>query len=75
MFQREFQDSFKDVLVKFKGFFFKEGVKFQGCLKNVSMKFCFVIILLLHRFHCSYPRRRRGCFLDKMFKYTIVICF
>ena len=29
--------------------------KFRGCFKNVSMKFCFVI-LLLHVSHRSYPK-------------------
>ena len=36
--------------------------KSQGCFKNVSMKFCFSI-LLLHGSHRSYPSRRRACLL------------
>ena len=34
--------------------------KFQGCFKNVSMKFFFVILFLLVS-HRSYPSRRRAC--------------
>ena len=34
--------------------------KIQGSFKNLSMKFCFAI-LLLHKSHCSYPSRRRAC--------------
>ena len=36
--------------------------KFQGCFKNVSMKFCFVIFLL-HGSHRSYPSRGRACLI------------
>ena len=34
--------------------------KFQGCFKNVLMKFCFVI-LMLHGSHFSYTSRGRVC--------------
>ena len=34
--------------------------KFQGCFKNVSMKFCFAI-LFSRVSHCSYPSRRKAC--------------
>ena len=33
------------------------GKKFQGYFKNISMKFCFAI-LLLHESHRSYPSSR-----------------
>ena len=70
---REFQGSFKDVFRKFQGGFkrvsrmFQENFKikeFPGYFKNVSMVFCFAI-LLLDGYHRSYPRRRRACFLIK----------
>ena len=48
---RQFQNCFKDFLTKI-----------QGCFKNVSMRFCFAI-LLLHGSHRSYPSRRRACLL------------
>ena len=51
----EFRDNFKAVLRKFPGGF-KERVMFQGCFKNVSMKYCFAFILLLHGSHCSYSK-------------------
>ena len=35
--------------------------KFQGCFKNVSMKFCFAIVFS-HVSHRSYPSRRRACY-------------
>ena len=34
--------------------------KFQGCFKNVSMKFCFAI-MFSHVSHRSYPSRRGAC--------------
>ena len=37
--------------------------QFQGHFKNVSMKFCFAI-LILHGSHRSYPSRRRACYSD-----------
>ena len=67
--QRKFQGSFKDVLRKFQGCLKKVSGVFQenfikmshGCFKNVSMKFCFTM-LLVHGSHHSYPSRRRACF-------------
>ena len=65
---RQFHRCFKKVLRVFR-----ESVKcvsrkfyekFQGYFKNISMKFCFVI-LLLHGSHRSYPSRSRTCFLLK----------
>ena len=50
-----FQESFKTVLSEFN------RKKFQKCLKNISMRVCFVI-LLLHGSHRSYPSRRRPCY-------------
>ena len=48
---------------------FKDGLRtFQGCFNNLSMKFCFAI-LLQHESHCSYSRRRRAC-LSRHHLYT-----
>ena len=67
-FSRECQGSFKDILRKFQGCL-KKSVKcvsrkfqkkLQGCFENVSMKFCYVI-LLLHGSHRSYLTRGRAC--------------
>ena len=66
--QSVFQDSFIDILRKFQGCLikvssvFQENCKFQGCFKNVSMKFC-LTNLMLHGSHRSYPSRRRACFI------------
>ena len=35
---------------------------FQDCFKNLSMEFCFEI-QMQHESHCSYPSRRRVCFI------------
>ena len=49
---REFHDSLKDVLRKFQGCLkkvlsvFQDQNKFQGRFKNVSMTFCFAMLLL-----------------------------
>ena len=64
----EFQGSFKDFLRKFQGYIknvsriFHENFneKFLGCIKDVSMKFCFAIFFS-HGSHRSYPSRRRAC--------------
>ena len=44
---------------------------FQVYLKNVSMKFCFAI-LLLHGTHHSYPSRGSACFLCILYFYYLV---
>ena len=49
---RELQGYLKEVQRMFQGTF--------GCFKNVSMKFCFAI-LLLHGSNSSYPSIRRAC--------------
>ena len=57
---RQFQRCFREVSRAFKERVKCVSIKFQGCLKNVLMKLCFVI-LLLHVSHRSYPSRRRAC--------------
>ena len=62
---REFRGSFKDILrvskesIKCVSRIFQK--KCQRCFKNVSMKFCFSILLVLGS-HRSYLNRRRACF-------------
>ena len=51
-----FEESVKCVSRKFQK-------KFQGCFKNVLMKFCF-LVLLLHGSYISYPSRRKACWFD-----------
>ena len=70
--QRAFQGSFKDILRKFQVCSKKVSSAFQEhfkkSFKNVSMKFCFVI-LFFHGSHCSYPSRRRACFWGLLMSY------
>ena len=64
LIQRVFLGSFKGVKGSFKKVssvcLGKFQEMFQGFFNNVSLKFCFVI-LLLHSTHRSYPSRRRAC--------------
>ena len=69
------QRCFKEVLRVFKESVMcvlrKYHKKFQGCFKNVSMKFCFAI-LLLHGSQHSYLSRRRACFVTNKYQVCAV---